>query len=148
MIIVPLLTVLGIIFLHQTHGLHFAFDVHNTNADNLIFLTHVLSVQIIFLLLGLLVPRRQGYPQAFLTGEGISPGSCALVCPGVAMSVMLQFWIHKGLVANGILTKFSTGYWALTAVAIAFQIAMVVLVMHLNRRLFHLPRPETSGFLR
>jgi len=143
MIIVPLLTVLGIMFLRQSHGLHVAFDAHTANADNLVFLTRVLSVQIVFLLLGLLVLRRQGYAQAFLTGDGNSPGSYALVCPGVAMSVMLQFWINKGLVANGIIAKFGTGYWALTAIALAFQLAMVVLVVHLNRRHFGTPTAGT-----
>jgi len=34
------------------------------------------------------------------------------------------------------IAKFGTGYWALTAVALAFQIAMIGLVLHLNRRHF------------
>ncbi len=83
--------------------------------------------------------RRQGYAQSYLTGDGNSPGAYALVCPGVALSVMLQFWINKGLVANHLVAKFSTGYWVLTAVALAFQAAMIVLVLHLNRRHFGQP---------
>ncbi len=53
LIIVPLLTVLGIMFLRQDHGLHVSFEAHTQAADTLVFLTRMLSVQIVFLLLGL-----------------------------------------------------------------------------------------------
>ncbi len=140
MIIVPLLTVLGIMFLRQDHGLHVSFDGHTTPADTLVFLTRMLAVQVVFLLLGLAVMKRQGYLSAFVFGTEASPGSYALVCPGVAMSVMLHFWINKGLVANGLVAKFSAGYWGLTAIALAFQLAMIWLVFRLNRRHFGQPR--------
>jgi len=139
MIIVPILTVLGIMFLRQDHGLHVSFDAHTQAADTLVFLTRILSVQVLFGLLGLLVLRRQGYFAEFVTGAKTSPGAYALVCPGVALSVMLQFWINKGLVANGLVAKFSTGYWAVTALALIAQFAMVGLVLYLNRR--HFGRP-------
>lgn len=140
LIIVPLLTVLGIMFLRQNHGLHVAFDAQGQAADTLVFLTRIVAVQVAFLLLGLLVLRRQGYLADFVFGRETSPGSYALVCPGVAMSVMLQFWINKGLVATSLVDKFSAGYWLLTAVAIAFQLAMVWLVFRLNRRHFGKPQ--------
>jgi hypothetical protein len=38
------------------------------------------------------------------------------------------------------LTKFSAGYWALIAVALASQAAMIALVFLLNRRHFGAPR--------
>ena len=140
MIIVPLLTVLGIMALRQDHGLHVSFDAHAQAADTLVFLTRMLSVQVVFLLLGLAVMNKQGYLSSFVFGTETSAGSYALVCPGVAMSVMLQFWINKGLVANDLVAKFSTGYWALTAIALAFQVAMIWLVFRLNRRHFGQPR--------
>ncbi|MDJ0629240.1 MAG: hypothetical protein QNJ44_13360 [Rhodobacter sp.] len=144
MIVVPLLTVLGIMFLRQDHGLHVSFDAHTQAADMLVFLTRIVAVQVLFLLLGLLVLRRQGYFAEFIFGRKTSPGAYALVCPGVAMAVMLHFWINKGLVANGLLTKFSAGYWALTAVALAFQAAMIALVLYLNRRHFGHPAEGTA----
>ncbi|WP_172300220.1 hypothetical protein [Pseudoruegeria sp. HB172150] len=144
MIIVPLLTILGILAMRQGHGLHVSFDAHAQAADTLMFLTRIVAVQVLFLLLGMLVLRRQGYFQSFVFGSENSPGAYALVCPGVAMSVMLHFWINKGLVANGLVEKFSTGYWALTALAIAFQIAMIWLVFHLNRRHFGKPVAGTA----
>lgn len=136
MIIIPLMTVLGIMVLRQSHGLHTTFEVHTTNVETLMTLTKFLTVQVLFLMLGLTILRRQGYASTFLWGDKTSAGSYALVCPGVALSVMVQFWLHKGLVAAGLVAKFSTTYWVIVAVALAFQFAMVALVFHLNRRHF------------
>lgn len=136
MIVVPILTVLGIMLLRQNHGLHTTFDVHGGPAETLVLLTKILAVQVAFALLGLTVLRRQGYARAYLTGEGNSPGAYALICPGVALSVMGQFWINKGLVGAGLIAKFGVAYWAFTGVAVAIQLAMVLLVLHLNRRHF------------
>ncbi len=144
MIVVPILTVLGIMYLRQSHGLHVTFDMHTDAAATMMTLTKILAVQLAFGALGLLVMRRQGYAAAFLTGEGNSPGAYALVCPGVALSVLLHFWVNKGLVATGLIAKFSAGYWGLTALALAFQVAMIALVWHLNRRHFGQPRPGAA----
>jgi hypothetical protein len=99
-------------------------------------------VQIAFALFGLKVLAAQGYARRYLTGTDTSTGSYALVCPGVAASVILQFWINKGLVGAGLVAKFGMAYWALSAVAVGFQIAMIVLVLVLNRRHFRAaPQP-------
>jgi len=136
MVVVPILTILGIMMLRQEHGLHTTFDAHGGVADSLLLTTSILAVQGVFLALGLLVLRRQGYGAAYLRGDGASAGSYALVCPGVAVSVMLHFWINKGLVGAGLIAKFGVAFWALTAVAVAAQVAMIVLVFALNRRHF------------
>ena len=136
MIVVPILTILGIMTLRQDHGLHTTFGAEGGMADALLLTTAILAVQGVFLALGLLVLRRQGYARAYLTGEGNSPGAYALVCPGVALTVMMQFWINKGLVAADLIAKFGLAYWSLTGIAVAVQIAMIVLVFHLNRRHF------------
>jgi len=93
-------------------------------------------VQFLFLGLGLLVLKREGYFKDFVFGDKTSPGSYALVCPGVALSVMLHFFINKGLVASGLIDKFEIAYWMLTALAIAFQVAMIWLLARLNRQHF------------
>lgn len=137
MVIVPIMTVLGIMALRQFHGLHTTFEAHTAAADTLMFLTRLLTIQILFAGLGLLVLRRQGYFNDFVFGPKTSPGSYALVCPGVALNVMLHFWINKGLVANGLVAKFGIAYFGLSAVAIALQVAMIALVFTLNRQHFH-----------
>ena len=145
MVVVPILTILGIMTMRQNHGLHTTFDVHSAGVDNLLLLTTIVAVQMVFGALGLLVLRRQKYADAFLRGEGNSPGSYALVCPGVAMSVILHFWINKGLVGAGLIAKFGLAYWGLTLIPLAFQIAMIALVFHLNRRHFGQPKARAHA---
>ncbi|PIE10791.1 MAG: hypothetical protein CSA72_06890 [Rhodobacterales bacterium] len=136
MVVIPILTVLGIMLMRQTHGLHTTFEAHGTTADALMMLTPILSIQLAFAGVGLAVLRHQGYAAEFLTGEKNSAGSYALVCPGVALSVMSHFWINKGLVGAGMIAKFGMVYWGLTALALALQVGTILLVLHLNRRHF------------
>lgn len=144
MIIVPLMTVLGILFLRQSHGLHTSFDMHSTAGETMVFLARLLAVQFVFLGLGLVVLRRQGYFQDFVFGSKTSPGSYALVCPGVALSVMLHFFVNKGLVAAGIIGQFSLTFWVITGIAIAFQMAMVALVLRLNKQHFAIVNTQAA----
>ena len=139
MIIVPLVTVLGILTLRQGHGVGVHFGGHAEAGANLVYLTQLVSVQVLFLLFGLLILAKQGYAGRFLFGRENSAGSYALVCPGVGFAVMVQFWINNGMVGAGLVEKFGLAYWALSAVALASQFAMVWLVFHLNRR--HFGRP-------
>jgi len=136
MVIVPILTVLGIMTLRQSHGLHTTFEAHITAGETLLFLAKTLSVQIAILLAGGMVLRRQGYFAHWVFGPKVSAGSYALVCPGVALSVMIHFFVNKGLVDAGIVAKFGAAYWALTIPALIAQFAMVALVLRLNRQHF------------
>lgn len=134
MVIVPIMTVLGIMYLRQLHGLHTTFEAHSADAQTFMFLNKALAVQVLFGLLGILVLRRQGYAKQFLAQQGTrSAGSYALICPGVAGSVMIQFWVNKGLVATGLIAKFGVAYWAFTLPAIALQFGMIYLIWKLHR---------------
>lgn len=136
MIIVPIVTVLSILMLRQSHGLHTTFDAHANGGETLVFLTRMLSIQVAFLLLGGAVLKAQGYFTDFVIGSRTSAGSYALVCPAVAFSVLLHFFANKGLVGAGVVDKFSAGYWAVTAVAILAQIIAIAMVLRLNRQHF------------
>jgi hypothetical protein len=144
MIVLPLATILGILMLRQDHGLGEALGAHVPAADSFMMLTQLVALQVLFGLLGLMVLKRQGYAQTFLFGARNSAGSYALVCPGVAFAVLVQFWVNKGLVGAGLVAKFGATYWALTALALVAQLAMVWLVWHLNRRHFGTPRPVVA----
>lgn len=144
MIVVPIVTVLGIMFLRQDHGLHTTFDVHGQAGETMVFLARLLSIQVVFLLLGLTVLLRQGYFSDFVLGDRTSPGSYALVCPAVALSVMIHFFVNKGLVGAGAIDKFGLAYWGLTGLAIAAQIVAIALVLRLNRQHFA-RRPVTAA---
>ena len=141
MVVVPIVTVLGILFMRQNHGLHSSFDSHATAGDTLVFLARLLTIEILFLMLGMLVLRRQGYLRDFVFGSQNSAGAYALVCPGVAFAVMVHFFVNKGLTAAGIIEKFGIAYWSLTGIALLSQALMIWLVLHLNRR--HFGRPRT-----
>ncbi len=136
LIVIPLITVLGIMFLRQNHGLHTQFESHGTAGETMMMLAKALTIQLVFLGLGLLVLKREAYFKDFVFGKKTSPGSYALVCPGVALSVMMQFFINAGLVSAGLVDKFSATYWTLTAIAIALQFAMVALMFRLNKQHF------------
>ncbi|MGV6839205.1 MAG: TsoY family (seleno)protein [Planktomarina sp.] len=136
LIVIPLMTVLGILLLRQDHGLHVHFQSHSSAGDMLVMLTRFLSLEIVFALFGLTILGATGYLNRFVWGRETSVGSYALICPGVALSVLMHFWINKGLVPSGLIAEFGAAYWALTAVALAFQASMVVLMLVLNRRHF------------
>lgn len=136
LIVIPILTVLGILGMRVNHGLHVNFEDHGTAAQVLMFLTKTYSVQFLFALFGIEMLRRVGYAKRFLFGAENSVGAYALVCPAVAFGVMTQFWINAGLVQSGLLTKFSIAYWIVTLVALAAQALAIWLVLHLNRRHF------------
>ncbi|KPQ03359.1 MAG: hypothetical protein HLUCCA12_16910 [Rhodobacteraceae bacterium HLUCCA12] len=144
MILIPLITILGILTLRQDHGLGEHFAAHAQAADSMMMLTQMIALQVLFGLFGLFVLARQGYAKRFLFGRENSAGSYALVCPGVGFAVLMQFWVNKGLVGAGLLDKFSPTYWAITAVALVSQFAMVWLVLHLNRRHFGAPRAAAT----
>lgn len=135
-IIVPLTTVLGIFALRVNHGLGTQFGAHMENGEYLYLLSLFIGVQVAFGLFSLAVLRAQGYFGRFVTGPEASPGSYALVCPGVGFSVMMQFLINKGLVAAGVVTKFGIVYWTLSAISVAALLATVVLVLMLNAKHF------------
>lgn len=143
-IIVPLLAVLGILSLRQSHGLGEHFGAEASAGETLLVLARFLSVQVLFLLFAGLVLFRQGYAGRFLLGRETSPGSYALVCPGVGFAVLLHFFINKGLVEAGLIAKFGPTFWALTSVAIMAQVAMIWLVLLLNRRHFGAGRTPTA----
>lgn len=138
-IIVPLITVLGILILRVNHGMGEHFEAHLANGDYLFLLSAFIGVQIAFLLFGAAVLKAQGYVGRYVTGPEASAGSYALVCPGVAFAVMLQFFINKGLVGAGLIAKFGVAYWTLSAVAVAAQVLTVALVLVLHRKHFSAP---------
>lgn len=136
LIVIPILTVLGIALLRQDHGLHVGFDSHTLAADTFMMLTKILGAQVLFLLLGLMVLRRQDYARKFLGHERKSAGSYALICPGVALSVMIHFFLNKGLVGIQVVDKYSLAYWIISGIALASQFAMIWLLLKLNTQHF------------
>ncbi len=105
-------------------------------ADRLMLLSQYLSAQVLCALLTALVLVRLGYAARFIVGDETSPGSYALVCPGVALAVMLHFWLNRGMVDAGLIDKFSLVYWLISALAVAIQGTTMWFVYRLNQRHF------------
>jgi len=138
-IVVPIVTVVTIALLRQHHGMDAHFAAAGGPAETFAMLTRFLSVQLAFALFGWLVLSRMGYFARFVTGSERSAGSYALVCPGVALTVMIHFWLDKGLVGVGLVEAFDPVWLAVTALAIVLQAVTIWLVLRLNAKHF---RPE------
>lgn len=135
-VFIPVLTIISILSLRQGHGLTEHFELTGAGIERLMMLSRYFSAQILFFLLTALVLHRLKYFARFITGNEFSAGSYALVCPGVALVVMIQFWLNRGMVDAGLVVKFSFWYWAITAIAFTLQIATAWLVFTLNRKHF------------
>ncbi len=133
-VVVPILTVLTIAFMRQDHALGTFFGGHGSPGETLAFLARMLAAQVFFGGLGLVVMRRAGYFETYVIGAEKSPGSYALVCPGVALAVMGHFFINKGLVGAGLIDKFGVAYWLLTAVPLALQVLTIWVMLKLNSK--------------
>ncbi|MEW5838996.1 MAG: hypothetical protein AB1717_09210 [Pseudomonadota bacterium] len=134
-IMIPILTLLGITWIRLNHGLHHGFGAHGEASALFVLTSAVLSVQILFGLIGWAVMQRLGYFRDYVHGDKGNAGTFALVCPGVAFFVFGTFFIHLGLVATGLLGKFSWGYWLLLLPFVWVQIKTVQLIFGLNRRI-------------
>ena len=139
---IPILTTLSIAALRIDHGLAHTLGLADANDSPLMFLSLVLTTQAFLVMLGYAVMKRMAYFQSLWNGEEKTPVVYALICPGVALSVSLHFFINKGLVAAGLLTKFGTAYWMMSGVAIAIQLLTAIVLIKLIRQLIVVPRAQ------
>ena len=124
-IVIPLLTVIGIALYRTKMGLMHNFDTPVTAGHIYTFLISIFAIQILFGLIGWSVMKRVGYYDRWIAGSDKSPGSYALICPGVALFVLGNFVINAGLVELGVLSSLSIAYFALYAPLIAIQITTI-----------------------
>jgi len=133
-IILPILTLLGITFFRVSFGFnhHFNSVLHNTS----LFTTAsiIVSLQIIFGVLGYKVMKELGYFEKFIDADNRSSISFALICPGVAFLVFGMFFINFGLVLNGIVDKYSLAYFLLMLPFIYVQIKTIIYFFKLKKK--------------
>ena len=134
-IMIPILTLLGITWIRLNHGLHQGFGVHGDASSLFVLTTAVLSVQILFGLIGWAVMNRLGYFRDYVRGNKGNAGTFALVCPGVAFFVFGVFFVNLGLVGAGLVDRFSWAYFVLLLPFVFVQLKTVQLVFGLNKRL-------------
>lgn len=134
-IIIPIITVSGIALYRISMAMHHNFGLHVEPIESLVLLTVLISVQILFAVLGYAVMKKLGYFDAYVYGKEKSAGSFALICPGVAGYVLGFFFIHIGLVGTGLLEKNSLAYFFLLVPLVVLQIQTLWGLFHLNNKL-------------
>lgn len=146
-IVIPIVTVLGIAIFRLHMTLVHVFGAPDDPHFLFVFTTVALSIELLFGLIGWMVMRRTNYFARFVSGPERSPGSFALICPGVALFVFANFFINKGLIGIGILDKFSIAYFVLYIPLVYLQIRTLLLLLRLNSKLLRIENrtAETSS---
>jgi hypothetical protein len=134
-IVIPILTLLGITMILMSFGLQHGFNAPVSTAGLFVLTSVILSLQILFGLIGYSVMRRIGYFEDFLHGDQKHPGAYALICPGVALFVFGMFFIVFGLQKNGLVERFSLEYFLVLAPFVYIQLKTILTMLKLNRRL-------------
>lgn len=136
-ILIPILTLLGIAWIRLSHGLHHGFDAHGSAASPFVLTTAILSMQILFGLIGWAVMRRLGYFRDYVRGDKGNAGTFALICPGVAFFVIGMYFVSIGLVKTGQVTSFSWLHLALLLPFALVQLKTVQVMSLLKRKILH-----------
>lgn len=134
-IMIPILTLLGITWIRLSHGLAHEFQNPLMSASMFTNIVMIISLQLLFGLLGYAVMKRLGYFNDYLHGEKRSPASFSLICPGVALFVFGMFFIHIGLVQTKLLTKWEIAYFIWILPLVVLQLLTLRTFFKLKTRL-------------
>jgi hypothetical protein len=135
-ILIPILTLIGITFFRQRFGLahNFADGHSSVNEFTFVLTGAIIAIETLIGLFGYFVMKELKYFDEYVHGDTKDPATYALICPGVAYTVFGFFFIHWGLVYNGVVTKFSIGYWVLVAILAFIQYKTVATMLKLNKK--------------
>jgi hypothetical protein len=117
-------------FMRQDHGVTHTLGLASTG-DWLIPLLLVVSAQLFVIVFGAIAMQTHAYLPRVWRGEVQNVPVFSLICPGVALSVSLQFLINKGFVAAGVVTKFSATYWILSAMPVVLAVMTISVFLRL-----------------
>jgi hypothetical protein len=135
-IVIPILTLVGITIIRMSYGLHHGFDQPLNTPGLFVLTTAILSIQLVFGLIGYLVMKRLGYFRDYLHGDKSNAGSYSLVCPGVAFFVFGMFFITFGLVKTGLIEHLGMAYYVFLTPLIYIQVKAIGTLFVLNQRIF------------
>jgi hypothetical protein len=133
---IPILTLVGITIIRLNFGLHHGFDQPLDTPGMFVLTTAVISLQLVFGLIGYLVMKRMGYFRDYLHGDKSNASSFALVCPGVAFFVFGMFFITFGLVKTGLIDHLGMAYFVFLAPLVFIQVKTIGTLFVLNRKIF------------
>ena len=133
-IIIPILTLLGITFIRISFGLDHNYQTPLNKSTLFVFTSTVVSLQIIFGILGYMVMKRMGYFEKYIHSTDKSSVSFALICPGVAFFVFGMFFVNLGLAHNDIIAKYSLAYFILMLPFMYIQFKTIIYFFKLNKK--------------
>jgi hypothetical protein len=133
-IIIPILTLLGITFVRVSFGFDHHFNQPLSFTSFFTITSAIVSLQIIFGLLGYSVMKKVNYFENYVDGKEKSAVSFALICPGVAFMVFGMFFLNMGLVLNGVVDKYSTAYFLLMAPFLYIQYKTIIIFFKLKNK--------------
>jgi hypothetical protein len=133
-ILIPILTLLGITLIRISFGLDHHFDQKLDKSSLFILTSVILSLQLIFGILGYKVMKKMKYFQEYILEDKKSTVSFSLICPGVAIMVFGMFFVNLGLTANGILDKYSISYFIAMLPFMYIQYKTVSLYFRLKKK--------------
>lgn len=134
-IIIPIMTILGITYVRLSHGVTHHFTESNEPISYFLFISALLSIQILFGLIGYAVMKQLNYFRDFVKGDKAAAPSFALICPGVAMFVFGMFFVHLGLVATQITPIFSPIYFLILLPFILIQFKTIQVFFGMTKRI-------------
>ena len=144
-IVIPILTLLGITWIRWSMGLSHQFGNTNHPTDLLLFTTVVVSLQVIFGLIGYAVMKKLNYFADYAGGAKSNAGAFALICPGVAFFVFGMFFISFGLVTPKLVSAGSWMYYLLMAPLIAVQLKTIQVYFRLFGKMLIKPRLQLAS---
>ena len=133
-IVIPILTLLGITFIRISFGLEHNYDTPLNKSSLFVFTSIIVSLQIIFGILGYILMKKMGYFEKYIESTNKSSISFALICPGVAFFVFGMFFVNFGLAYNGIISKYSIAYFVLMLPFIYIQIKTIIYFFKLYKK--------------
>ncbi len=139
-ILIPILTLLGITWIRWSNGLSHQFGNAYHPTDLFVFSGWVLSLQVLFGLIGYAVMKKLNYFADYAGGPKTNAGAFALICPGVAFFVFGLFFLSFGLVKTGLVGQASLAYFLLLTPLAFIQFKTVQVWLRLAGKLLLKPR--------
>ena len=133
-IIIPILTLLGITIIRILFSLEHNFNAPMSKSSLFILTSIILSLQIVFGILGYIVMKKMGYFEKYIESANRSAISFALICPGVAFMVFGMFFINFGLIFNNIVDKYSLAHFIVMLPFIYIQVKTIIYFFKLYKK--------------
>ena len=144
-ILIPILTLLGITWVRWSMGLSHHFGNKHHPTDLLLFTSVIVSLQVLFGMIGFAVMKKLNYFADYAGGPKSNAGAFALICPGVAFFVFGMFFLSFGLVMPKLVGADSWVFFLLMAPLVFVQFKTIQVYVRLFGKLLVKPRLQLAS---